>query len=280
MRNKNWTPEENALLIKHWPSTDTDTLLKLFPGRTMKQLAYHVRNLKERGISIPARDRAYESERWTSNEAAILIKNWKTASKEKLLQLLPGRTMQQCVNEVNRLRKKGVNVPKRDVDGSKNWSEHDMRVLIEHWETLPEDELLAKLENKHRTMAGCCAQIRKLRDAGVYIPTRSPALNRRNYDKITGVSYYKTRNAWCVRLSFEGVQHFLGTYRDKNDAIALRKLAEEIIEPVRTELRQLSKTKHGPELQEARKEVKARGYQILADLKQQLNSETEVAEDA
>lgn len=283
MRNKNWTPEESALLIKHWQSATDEMLLKLFPDQTMKQLSSHARKLRAHGINMPMRDYTSKNNRpcchWTGEETSTLIQNWETASEEKLLQLLPRHTMRQCIDAANRLREKGINVPKRHVASIKSWSEHDTRMLIEHWETLPEDELLAKLENKHRTMPACYTQVHRIRDTGVHIPTRSPALNRRNCGKITGVSYYKTRDIWYVRLSFDGMQYCIGFYRDKNDAVALRKLAEEAIEPIRTELRQLSKTKHGPELQEARKEILARGHQILTELKQQFRNELEAAED-
>lgn len=287
-----WTPEDNALFIKHWPSADRETILKLFPGQTMRQLSYHARNLKRQGIEVQPRKNVPHSNQihqtWTEEDVKILIKNWATASKEELLQLLPGRTMHQLENKVSRLRTGGVDVPERRAKSDAGWSQHDIQVLIKYWAILPTNELFAKFENKNRTVSSCYAQAAGLRKAGIHIPMRSVWLDRRPHEHNVGAYYDKNSNLWRAEIRFHNVKYSLGSSKSKSDAIMLRERANKALEPIQEELHRLSGVRTDPEFQKARSEIITRGHNILhtlstqnlADLKCQLKSKTEVAEDA
>lgn len=50
-----------------------------------------------------------------------------------------------------------------------------------------------------------------------------------NTSGTTGVWYDKSRQKWCAEIIFKKKKHFLGRYNKKEDAIAIRKTAEEEI---------------------------------------------------
>ena len=49
-----------------------------------------------------------------------------------------------------------------------------------------------------------------------------------NKSGCTGVYYSKTRKRWCAQLTFRGKTCYLGSFREKEDAIAARKKGEEV----------------------------------------------------
>lgn len=50
-----------------------------------------------------------------------------------------------------------------------------------------------------------------------------------NTSGATGVWYDKSRQKWCAEIMFKKKKHFLGRFDKKEDAIAIRKIAEEEI---------------------------------------------------
>lgn len=50
-----------------------------------------------------------------------------------------------------------------------------------------------------------------------------------NTSGVTGVWFDKTREKWCAEIMFKKKKYYLGRYEKKEDAIAIRKIAEEEI---------------------------------------------------
>jgi hypothetical protein len=49
-----------------------------------------------------------------------------------------------------------------------------------------------------------------------------------NKSGCTGVYYSKARKRWCAQLTFRGKTYYLGSFREKEDAVAARKKGEEV----------------------------------------------------
>lgn len=47
----------------------------------------------------------------------------------------------------------------------------------------------------------------------------------KNTSGYKGIHWRKNRNSWVVRVSADGVRHFIGMYKDINDAIVARNIA-------------------------------------------------------
>lgn len=54
-------------------------------------------------------------------------------------------------------------------------------------------------------------------------------IRKSNTSGTTGVWYDKSRGVWCAEIMFKRKKYFLGKFKDKNDAIEMRKEAEEEI---------------------------------------------------
>lgn len=78
-----------------------------------------------------------------------------------------------------------------------------------------------------------CLQLEKVRELYVdgTAPCKLDGSNKRvtNTSGYTGVWYDKTRYKWCAEIMFKKKKYFLGRYDKKDDAITIRKLAEEEI---------------------------------------------------
>lgn len=55
----------------------------------------------------------------------------------------------------------------------------------------------------------------------------NPKLRSTNTSGVTGVSYNKTRDRWEAEITFQGKRYRLGRYKGKEDAVKVRKEAEE-----------------------------------------------------
>ena len=57
----------------------------------------------------------------------------------------------------------------------------------------------------------------------------SKKLSKANTSGVRGVSFRKNRNSWYASIDFQNVNYYLGYYKNKEDAIKARALAEEKI---------------------------------------------------
>lgn len=55
----------------------------------------------------------------------------------------------------------------------------------------------------------------------------NPKLRSTNTSGVTGVCYDKTRDRWEAEITFQGKRYRLGRYKEKEDAVKVRKEAEE-----------------------------------------------------
>lgn len=75
-----------------------------------------------------------------------------------------------------------------------------------------------------------CLKTEKIKE--LYIDGTAPCkldgskIRLTNTSGATGVWYDKSREKWCAEIMFKKKKYFLGRYENKNDAIAVRKLAE------------------------------------------------------
>jgi len=61
---------------------------------------------------------------------------------------------------------------------------------------------------------------------GTNLRNLDQGLRSNNTSGIKGVSYNKSKSAWQANIGFKGISYYLGSYSDKEDAIAARKEAE------------------------------------------------------
>lgn len=174
-----WTAEDNLWLIQNWGTATESQIRNRFPNKTNQQISVQTNQLRRVGVCVPCRkaDSVANVNRrpWTAAEIDTLIKNYGTASRERLLELLPDRTMRQCYRYATKLRERGVNVPTRNVDACARWTEEEDRILLDNWTTAKKEQLLAKLPG--RQYRECITRISRLRKAGVSIPHRSGSLS-------------------------------------------------------------------------------------------------------
>ena len=117
-REKNrWTAAENALLIEHYNTATPQQLEAMFPNHTLTRIKDHATWLRKNGANIPVRKPTsggdMRNRTWTEAEKTTLLQHWGTATEAELAQLLPGRTMCQCSTLIVKLRRQGINIPRR-----------------------------------------------------------------------------------------------------------------------------------------------------------------------
>lgn len=134
-KERRWTMHESEILKQHYPTATKSTLLSLLPKRTwcaVRSYAQHVLKL-QRKIG-PAR--------WNEQEKQILKRYYTTSSKNKILELLPGRswsaarTYAQRKLKFHRLQK------------TPPWKKEEDKVLINTYSAQLKYEILKLLRNR------------------------------------------------------------------------------------------------------------------------------------
>lgn len=96
---------------------------------------------------------------------------------------------------------------------------HRVAYAISHgrW---PEDEV------DHINHIRCDNRIANLREVLTSENSRNRKLKKNNATGVTGVFWNKSIGRWAAVIRFEYKQHYLGVYKDFEDAVAARKKAE------------------------------------------------------
>lgn len=254
-KKNSWTAAENALLIEHYSTATIQQLANMFPNHNYDQIRNHAVWLRKNGATIPARKLGPNSNTrnrtWTDNEKAILLQHWNTATEAKLAQLLPGRTMHQCTSQVKKLRQQGANLPKRTIVMAPWWTPEEDAVLVQNWGTMETKLLLKKLPE--RTLQQCEARVKTLRTNGMRVPVRHPHLAQtQQFRCITklqaslddkrperGINVHR-RGRWRSIVQICGKPYCLGYFDNRDDAIAARRQADEIVRQFLAELKSIA----------------------------------------
>lgn len=255
-REKNrWTAAENALLIEHYNTATPQQLEAMFPNHTLTRIKDHATWLRKNGANIPVRKPTsggdMRNRTWTEAEKTTLLQHWGTATEAELAQLLPGRTMCQCSTLIVKLRRQGISIPRRAVVTAPRWTPEEDAILIQNWGVTETKLLLEKLPG--RTLQQCEIRASMLRGNGVHVPPRhqrlaqtsqarsitklQASLNNKRPDR--GVNIDK-RNKWLPSIRICGKTYILGRFNDKNDAIAVRRQADEIVRQFLVDLKAIA----------------------------------------
>lgn len=71
-------------------------------------------------------------------------------------------------------------------------------------------------------------RIENLRDVSQRANARNARLQERNKSGVPGVFWVESRKYWCAQITVDGKTRHLGSYKNKQDAIGVRKSAERI----------------------------------------------------
>lgn len=236
-----WTPEENRILIEHYATASEKELLQMLPGRTMEQCRYHASRLRR---TEPTNAPQKRSIPWTSEEDEIIVKQYATASKEELLKLLPGRTWTQCTDRAITLQERHSRRNAYKRQNWKPWTPEEDKTLIEYWDKLSNKGLLTLLPG--RTLKACQNRVQFLkRDCDIVVQNkplnlyvRASQASKAHTDGksgIPGVQYKEDDHAWVVEVMVLGNKIGLGQYRTPEQAVNMRRHAEELIDRLNAE---------------------------------------------
>lgn len=291
-----WTAEDNAKIIKYWNSTDTEALLKIFPGRDMPQLASQAQRLRNQGVNLPPRRNGPKNTQnpWTNSETNILIKNFPTMPREELLQRLPGRTWSACCTYVRQLKRSGVVIPTRAVGRGVPWTDDEDKILIENWSCESSNTVLAKLPG--RTLQECIGRVRNLRQSGVDVALNpehalrdghiqsmhmgsayQKATRKQNKSGQNGVCANASLGAWVASITFFKKKYCILKTEDKDEAIDARRRIDAALKPIFDELQSLAADRTPGDSYEKQDEVITRGRQIIDTEARQIRAEHKAA---
>lgn len=196
-----WTPEAIVWFIENWETATEKEILKANPGRTMKNCIEKVSRLRAQGIPIPYRPICPVGDKtdniWQPNDVQDLMLMWEHATDEEILERFSDKTLQQCVNKIRNMRKCGFEIPLRTARGSTADKNHGTRISL-----LEKSDTIASNKSGH-----------------------------------TGVTYKQSTNKWTAQIKICKRQYALGSFEQKEDAIAARQLIEELIAPILCEIK-------------------------------------------
>ena len=100
--------------------------------------------------------------------------------------------------------------------------------------------ITSKLTGGHAQSCGCLqresavelintARNKLLHENGSCLNSYNAPDKKNNSSGIKGVYYYKKSDKWCAQIRYAGKNYNLGLYKDKKDAAAVRKTAENFI---------------------------------------------------
>lgn len=107
---KRWSNQEDEWLSSHFPSASEEEI-ELHLKRTFYACKRRVYVLRKGGCLIGDRETFFH--RWTEEECRNLIDLWEWGSKEELMILFSGFSMDRIKGHVSRLRERGFEIPKR-----------------------------------------------------------------------------------------------------------------------------------------------------------------------
>ncbi|MDN4067666.1 AP2 domain-containing protein [Paenibacillus vini] len=88
----------------------------------------------------------------------------------------------------------------------------------------------SELKKEHVRSCGCLMSdhVNSWFEAGTNVPAlMANTISSRNKSGTKGVHFDSSRNKWCAEIMFQGKRYRLGRRADKQEAIRLRKEAEE-----------------------------------------------------
>lgn len=125
---RQWTQEEDNIIIEHYSELGATQLMKLLPKRTAQQIVAHAIKLNIRCAPL----------RWTKKEETILRKYW-DIDPQKVVDLLPNRSYTQLQRRAYYLH------IRRD---SLRWSEKELSILKKYWPQGGKHEVAKYLSTK------------------------------------------------------------------------------------------------------------------------------------
>jgi hypothetical protein len=85
----------------------------------------------------------------------------------------------------------------------------------------------SKLTAGYTKSCGCLRHALKFAEGTNVNVIKSKKLHKGNTSGIKGVSWNRSSRKWCASIQFKGKSHYLGVYKDINEAAQARKCAEE-----------------------------------------------------
>jgi hypothetical protein len=144
VRNK-WTQEDKDILKQNYGKIPMPELYKMLPKYTDKVIRSMASNLK---VST------FEQNKWTVEEDEFLKRNYRKIGMQKLYKSLPNHTKSSIRS---RAHKKGLT---RKHMPSRKWTEDDIQILKDNYETMSVNELSELL---NRTLNSIRVKLYKLR---------------------------------------------------------------------------------------------------------------------
>jgi len=156
-----WTKEEEALLKKKYKTKISfEELGELFPNRSYSSILHKASKLGvQKGKYIPL-ERKEGSRRWTREEVAFLKTFHDSISDEELLLLMPDRTLSSIKGYLRSNKISSKKCIKRKFERKPEWSNLELKTLVENYNRLPYEELQKLLSD--RTLKAIRARIRIL----------------------------------------------------------------------------------------------------------------------
>ena len=207
MQKQRWTEEEIEILKRYYGKMRREELqAKYLPNRTIPTIAQKAKALGLTRNTPP----------WSEEENKILMSGWTLMPKNRLLNMLPGRTWTQCRNQVNKLKTEG------------KWTEKERRnyAAIEPEERKRRSEFYQK-SLKYKMGIGGGTSVKSF---------QNNTIAKNNKTGVRGVSKTKS-GKFAAYVRFQGKLKYLGTFSTLEDAKIAR---EEAIKELQPEINEIA----------------------------------------
>ncbi|MBL4951124.1 hypothetical protein JK635_02565 [Neobacillus sp. YIM B02564] len=153
-----WTEEEEEILKKNYPTCDMDELLKILPRFTKEKIRIKACKLGIKRIIKTTRKENSKMVRWNDEEIELLKKVYKHSTNDELLQLFPRFDLRRIRYKARTLGlEKSNDIKNKDKEeqvskmlGDSEWTDEEVKILIENYELMGGKGLTKLLPNRTR----------------------------------------------------------------------------------------------------------------------------------
>ena len=201
-----WTPEEEDIMRTYYPSEGGKVINRL-SGRKLTDI---YSKASEMGLIY------VDPNRWTEDEIEIMKEFYPSATKQEMLELLPGRNYETIKSMAQRLK----------LHKDRNWSDEEVKILKKFY-PVEGPSIIVRLPKRTRASIICKARLLNLkcRESGAPWTTEETEILKKYYNQENIVRLAKrlpkrTYNAIKSKAFILGLTKSINNQEDLNDTVS------------------------------------------------------------